>query len=145
MIAGYNLARAKGRSYTLAEVTYLYEYLGIEVRLGMGYLGCNPYQISYFLAASGIRYERALKAKTFEEKMADDKERYVIMAEWNGESMSSSAHVFFIDKKVSGGMKTYSSYNFYGSSAPENNNNISDFYIGNNPKNVFMCAYFIEK
>ena len=63
VIAGYNLAHALGRNISFSETIFMYEELGIEINSGLGYLGSNPYQISYFLKPQKIDYERICDSK----------------------------------------------------------------------------------
>lgn len=145
VVAGYNLAYAKGYDYSLADVTYLYEYLGIEIINAQGYFGANPYQISYFLKNVGIEYSRVLNYKTFNNYMEDNNDYYVILSQWNSEYATSGLHTFMVDKTCYGTSKKYIAYNFH------NYYNYSDEYddysklFESSEKNTFICAFIVEK
>ncbi len=144
VIAGYNLAHALGKDFTLADTIFLYENLGIEIGLAQGKLGSNPYQISYFLVASGIFYKRVLNYKTFQKYMEDDKDYYVILSRWNGENQGDMIHTFMIDKD-----KTYTekfhAYNYKSDGMITSNKNNYLKYFDGSISNTYICAYFVDK
>ena len=144
VIAGYNLAHAKGRNYTLADTIFLYESLGIEIGIAQGFFGSNPYQISYFLKSTGISYNKVTSYKTFEKYMNDSTDYYIILSAWNGEDKGDKVHTFMIDKETNRSKK-FNAYNYRtGSSTTSDTNNYSD-YFGGKISNTFMCAYFVSK
>ncbi|MCR5786087.1 MAG: hypothetical protein K6G28_00075 [Acholeplasmatales bacterium] len=145
VIAGYNLAHAKGRNYTLADTIFLYESLGIEIGIAQGFFGSNPYQISYFLNATGISYNKVTSYKTFEKYMNNSTDYYVILSAWNGEGKGDMVHTYMIDKDSSFSNK-YHAYNYdcWRTSNTTDTNNYLD-YIGGKISNTFMCAYFVLK
>lgn len=103
VIAGYNMAYAKNKGLNLADVGYAYSTLGIEIGVAFGHFGSNPYQISYFLAAEGIRYHKSFTYRDFESRMNDGKNYYVIMSAWTGTQCDTNTplHTFFVDKDTS--------------------------------------------
>ena len=144
VIAGYNVAKALGKNYTLAQVVLLYEALGIEIGAAQGYFGSNPYQISYFLKSTGISYTRVNNYKTFENKMKYSKDCYVILSLWNDESADSMIHTFMIDKN-SDYSKKYSAYNFNTyAKEPTRYSNYNSYFSGD-IGDTYICAYFIDK
>lgn len=145
VIAGYNLARAKGRNYTLADTIFLYESLGIEIGIAQGFFGSNPYQISYFLNATGISYNKVTNYKTFEKYMNNSSNYYVILSAWSGEDKNDMVHTYMIDKDYAF-IKKYHAYNYdcWKTSNTTDTNNYLD-YIGGKISNTFMCAYFVSK
>ncbi len=144
VIAGYNLAYALGRNYTLAETIFLYESLGIEIGIAQGFFGSNPYQISYFLAATGIPYKKALSYKTFKKYMEDDKDYFVILSRWNGENANSQIHTFMIDKDKNYTYKFHAyNYSIYENDSTKKDNYLG--YFGASISNTYICAYFVTK
>lgn len=144
VIAGYNVAKALGKNYTLAQVVLLYEALGIEIGAAQGYFGSNPYQISYFLKSTGISYTRVNNYKTFESKMKYSKDCYVILSLWTDESADSMIHTFMIDKENGRDAKFYV-YNYKGSqTAVKKFSDYTSLFAGD-IKDTYICAYFIDK
>lgn len=149
VIAGYNVAKAKGRDITLADTIFLYESLGIEIGVAQGFFGSNPYQISYFLVSTDISYNKVFSYKTFEKYMNDNNDYYVILSRWNGEGKGDEIHTFIIDKTYNSDTK-YKAYNFNTFTKNEveksayDTNNYFDFFNGRINK-TFICAYFISK
>lgn len=146
VIAGYNLAHAKGRDYTLADTIALYECLGIEIGAAQGFFGSNPYQISYFLNAAGISYNKVINYKEFNRLMNNDKNYYVILSRWNGENSNDQIHTFMIDKDSNYGNYKYHAYNFDGWKT-DSSTNESDYtkYFRGQINKTYICAYFIFK
>lgn len=149
VIAGYNLAHAKGRNITLADTIFLYESLGIEIGLAQGFFGSNPYQISYFLASTGLWYNKVFNYKTFENYMKDSNNYYIILSRWNDEGAGAMIHTFMIDKDTRYSKK-FHAYNSSGNYSDEiskktkDTNNYKDFFRGK-INNTFICAYFVAK
>lgn len=146
VVAGYNLAHAKGVNISLAKTIFLYESLGIEVGVAQGFAGANPYQISYFLKSVDISYNKVTNYKTFEKYMENSSNYYVILASWNGEELNHGAHVFMIDKDNSKYLE-YRAYNYDGWRNSNTNDQLdySVFFHRCSIKNTFMCAYFVSK
>lgn len=154
VISGYNLSTALGKNYSLAYVTYLYEALGIEIGAAQGYFGSNPYQISYFLIAAGIEYEKVISYSDFYSKMTSTKDYYVILSRWNGEETDDMIHTFMLNKTH---YYTYSypyyvlkiryrTYNMIYGSSYYDKYTIDDLFTNTtNNSNTFIVAYFIEK
>lgn len=145
VIAGYNLARAKGKTISLAETVFLYEGLGIEIGLAQGFFGSNPYQIWYFLKSMNISYDVVFNYNAFESKMNNSTNYYVILARWNGESRGDMVHTFMVDKNVRNSKK-YTAYNRYSDIGTIKTNSIDDLFGNNvNKDKTFMCAYFVSR
>ena len=145
VIAGYNLAYAKGLNYSLADTVFLYETLGIEIGTAQGFFGANPYQISYFFNAIGISYNKVTSYKTFEKYMNDVNNYYVILSRWNGENSNDQIHTFLIDKDSNSYYK-YKAYNYKVNNkySTTNYNNFTKFFE-KSISNTYICAYFIKK
>lgn len=143
VIAGYNLAYAKGRDFSLADCIFLYESLGIEIGLAQGFFGSNPYQISYFLSAIFMSYKKVTKYKNFENFMDDGNDYYVILSRWNNESAGAMIHTFMIDKDCDYSKK-YHAYNEKYQNTSRDTNDYGD-YFGGSINNTFICAYFVSK
>ncbi len=138
------MAYALGRNYTLAETIFLYESLGIEIGIAQGFFGSNPYQISYFLAATGIPYKKALSYKAFKKYMEDDKDYFVILSRWNGENANSQIHTFMIDKDKNYTYKFHAyNYSIYENDSTKKDNYLG--YFGASISNTYICAYFVTK
>ena len=145
VIAGYNLAHAIGRDFTLADTIFLYESLGIEIGIAQGFFGSNPYQISYFLNSTGISYNKVTNYKTFKKYMENKNDYYVILSRWNGESAKDMIHTFMIDKDSNYGSNKYHAYNYY---SKENvTTDVSDYnkYFEGRINKTYICAYFVSK
>ena len=145
VIAGYNLAHALGINCSLAETIFLYESLGIEFGSVQGILGSNPYQISYFLNFAEIPFNRAISFTTFEKKMNDNNNYYIILSRWNNDYCDAEIHTFMIDKDVNRNyrFKAYN-YNCYKTSSTTDTNDYSK-YFSSPIWSTYICAYFISK
>lgn len=149
VIAGYNLVKALGRDFSLADTIFMYEGLGVEIGSAQGFFGSNPYQISYFLNATGVSFDRVNNYKTFEKYMKDDSNYYIILSRWNDESESAMIHTFMIDKDCDRNLK-FHAYNYSCKISYENQkkttntNKYSDYFDGD-IKDTYICAYFVKK
>lgn len=141
VIAGYNLAQAKGIDITLAQTTYLYESLGIEIGCAGGYLGSNPYQIGYFLTVMGISYTKVTSYSTLKTYANNSTQYYMIVARWNTTSASSAIHTYYVDKVSKSNFKTY---NMSYSSTYVSKSSVDNLFK-ESPSKTFMVAYIIAK
>lgn len=143
VIAGYNLAYAKGRDFSLADTIFLYESLGIEIGIAQGFFGSNPYQISYFLSALYMNYKKITNYKTFENYMNDGNDYYIILSRWENENAGAMVHTFMIDKD-NDYIKKFHAYNEQYINTFTSSNNYKDYFNGT-VGNTFICAYFVSK
>lgn len=141
VIAGYNLARAKNININLAQTTYLYESLGIEIGFAAGYLGSNPYQISYYLNALGIKYTTVYTYSALETKVKNDTQYHMIVSRWNTTAVNSKIHTYYVDKISSSTMETYN-MDFDLDAVPADS---ASQLFNEKPKNTFIVAYLVEK
>ncbi len=141
VIAGYNLAKAKGININLAQTTYLYESLGIELGFAAGYLGSNPYQISYFLKAMNINYIKVTSYSTLQSYIKNSTQYHMIVSRWNYTSASSMIHTFYVNKMGFNSMQTY---NMKPNQKSTPAYSASELF-NESPKKTFIVAYLIKK
>ncbi len=147
VVAGYNLARAKGLNYSFSDAIFMFESL--EIGMFNGYFGANPYQINRFLNALEIPYNMVVYHEQFAKIMSNDNDYYVILSMWNGTSADDMIHTFMIDKSENYSSK-YRAYNYNCNESYEENKLTSDCddyleYFSGDIKNTFICAYFISR
>ena len=127
----------------------MYEGLGVEIGSAQGFFGSNPYQISYFLNATGVSFNRINNYKTFENYMTDDSDYYIILSRWENESKDAMIHTFMIDKNCNRYLKYYA-YNYSCNEEYEKEKYVSKYrdytkFFDGDIKNTYICAYFVKK
>lgn len=141
VIAGYNLARAKGIKINLAQTTYLFESLGIEIGFAAGYLGSNPYQIGYYLKALNLNYIKVTSYSSLQSYIKNSTQYHMIVSRWNNTSTKSPIHTFYVNKTDSNSMRTYNMKLIQDFSPAYSANEL----FNESPKKTFIVAYLIKK
>lgn len=112
--AAYNCAINLGEPERLSETIYYFEATAIELSIGFGKLGSNPYKIGKYLKKRGFKYTKYLSWSELKKAIAKKKGRCrIIMSEWNADK-STGLHTFFFEKTISQPSRStvYNTYNF---------------------------------
>lgn len=134
----YNAMIALRHPEMLSETIYCFEAWAIELSIGWGNLGSEPWRMYRYFEKKGIEYEKYTSYSSLE-AVVDSKSRcYIIMSRWNADPTTTGLHTFYIYKAAD---KVFNSYNWRYSSESLQRETLSTFNDGSG----FIVGYILYK
>lgn len=142
--AAYNCALSLGESERLSETIYYFEATAIELSIGFGKLGSNPYKIGKYLKKRGFKYTKYLNWSKFKAAVNKKGRCRIIMSEWNSSKLDG-LHTFFLERlpMPNPSKYYYSAYNFEYNTHATSYQSLNEYNWNKGKKIGFIVGYII--
>ena len=139
----YNLLIKKNKKENLSTTVHNFEKWCIEVSVGFGHLGSNPYDLYRYFKKHNIGYNKYTGYNSFKSTLNSKSTAKAIVALWN-KPFPIGMHVFYLEKMSNGEIRTYNDSYISGHETSECYRPYPNLTALENQYSVFEVGYIIK-